>query len=66
MRYVAKKVAMNEPYNISIAPEQLETILGPTKYDPERYCEKQEPGVAVGLAWTAVGGEILFVEVSLR
>lgn len=66
MRYVAKKVAMNEPYNISIAPEQLETILGPTKYDPERYCEKQEPGVAVGLAWTAAGGEILFVEVSLN
>ncbi|MFN4079570.1 MAG: S16 family serine protease, partial [Saprospiraceae bacterium] len=63
---VAKKVAMGDPYDIAITPEQLEIILGPTKYDPERYCEKQAPGVAVGLAWTAVGGEILFVEVSLN
>ncbi|MCB0573613.1 MAG: endopeptidase La, partial [Saprospiraceae bacterium] len=66
MRYVAKRVAMEEPYEIAVKPEHLHDILGPTKYDAEVYQEKQAPGVAIGLAWTAVGGEILFIEVSLN
>ncbi|HAD12296.1 MAG TPA: endopeptidase La [Saprospirales bacterium] len=66
MRSVAKKVAMEEPYDLTIKPEHLHAILGPTKFDSEVYKEKQGPGVAIGLAWTSVGGEILFIEVSLN
>ncbi|MCC6412464.1 MAG: endopeptidase La [Saprospiraceae bacterium] len=66
MRSVAKKVAMEEAYEVMVKPEHIHGILGPTKYDAEVYKEKQEPGVAIGLAWTSVGGEILFIEVSLN
>lgn len=66
MRYVAKRVAMEDPYEEIIRPEHLHDILGPTKFDPDVYSEKQSAGVAIGLAWTSVGGEILFIEVSLN
>lgn len=66
MRHVAKNVAMEDPYEVSVKPEHLHGMLGPTKYDAEVYQEQQAPGVAIGLAWTAVGGEILFIEVSLN
>lgn len=66
MRHVAKSVAMQEPYEVTIKPEHLHAILGPTKFDAEVYQEPQAPGVAIGLAWTQVGGEILFIEVSLN
>jgi ATP-dependent Lon protease len=65
MRSVAKKVAMEEVYNATIKPEEVPTILGPTKFSRDLYEEEPTPGVAVGLAWTEVGGEILFVECSL-
>lgn len=66
MRSVAKKVAMEDPYEPLVKPEHLHHMLGPTKFDPEVYQEKQPSGVAIGLAWTSVGGEILFIEVSLN
>ena len=66
MRYAAKRVAMEEIQDMTVKPEHLPTILGPTKYDAEVYQEQQAPGVAIGLAWTSVGGEILFIEVSLN
>ncbi|MBK8922003.1 MAG: endopeptidase La [Saprospirales bacterium] len=66
MRYVAKKVAMEEEYDVTVKPEYLNSILGPTKFDAEVYQEQQAPGVAIGLAWTSVGGEILFIEASLN
>ncbi len=66
MRYVAKRVAMDEKYEATVRPEHLHGILGPTKYDAEVYQEVQSPGVAIGLAWTSIGGEILFIEVSLN
>ncbi|MDX2281960.1 MAG: endopeptidase La [Saprospiraceae bacterium] len=66
MRHAAKNVAMEAVYEVTVKPEQLAKILGPTKYDAEVYQEQQAPGVAIGLAWTAVGGEILFIEVSLN
>ncbi len=66
MRYVAKKVAMEEEYTVAVKPEHLPEILGPTKFDAEVYQEQQVPGVAIGLAWTSVGGEILFIESSLN
>lgn len=65
MRHVAKQVAMEEEYDPDIKPEQLTAILGPTRYTQDLYKEKQAAGVAVGLAWTQVGGAILFVESSL-
>jgi ATP-dependent Lon protease len=66
MRNTAKKVAMEEVYNISIKPEELRNILGPTRFSSDLYKEKQPAGVAVGLAWTRVGGDILFIEASLN
>lgn len=65
MRHVAKKVAMEEPYNLSLRSSDIEEILGPSRFSSDMYKEKQPPGVAVGLAWTSVGGDILFIEVSL-
>jgi ATP-dependent Lon protease len=65
MRNVAKKVAMEEEYNVSIKKKELTNILGPSKFSKEKYQEQQPAGVVVGLAWTSVGGEILFIETSL-
>ena len=65
MRYVAKNVAMEQEYNPNIRIQDLTTILGPVKYSTDIYNEKLTPGVAVGLAWTQVGGDILFIETSL-
>ncbi|HEY3386062.1 MAG TPA: endopeptidase La [Saprospiraceae bacterium] len=65
MRHVAKKVAMDEKYNVSITKSQLGDILGPDRVDPTLYTEVHSSGVAIGLAWTKVGGDILFIESSL-
>ena len=65
MRGIAKKVAMEEQYNPSISADDVRDLLGPTIYSKEVYQEKQAPGVAIGLAWTRVGGDILFIEASL-
>lgn len=64
-RHVAKKIAMQEEYPKVIKPEHLEKILGPARFRNDLYQEKQPLGVAIGLAWTKVGGEILFIESSL-
>ncbi|MFK7807147.1 MAG: endopeptidase La [Saprospiraceae bacterium] len=66
MRSTAKNVAMDEPYSISVKADGLKDILGPTKFSRGQYLEQKVPGVAVGLAWTSVGGDILFVEASLH
>ncbi len=65
MRFVAKKVAMEDKYQVNIAKAQLPDILGPDRIDPTMYTENHSPGVAIGLAWTKVGGDILFIETSL-
>jgi len=65
MRYVAKSVAMEEDYQKVIQPEELPDILGPRKFSSEMYQAVETPGVAIGLAWTQVGGDILFIETSL-
>jgi ATP-dependent Lon protease len=62
MRSVAKKVAMEETYSQVIQVEDLHEILGPVTYEDEKYSVVKYPGVAVGLAWTQVGGDILFIE----
>ncbi len=65
MRHVAKRVAMNEPYKPTITLDDLRTMLGPPRFGNDLAKEKLPPGVAVGLAWTSFGGEILFIETSL-
>ncbi len=62
MRWVARKVASELTYNPNIETTELETILGYKKNQNDMYEETQLAGVAVGLAWTAVGGDILFIE----
>jgi ATP-dependent Lon protease len=66
MRAVAKKVAMDEAYDVQVKPEDLHEMLGPAKFSNDIYKEAQPHGVAIGLAWTSVGGEILFIETSLH
>ncbi len=65
IRHHARKIAMEEPYNIHLQSDYLKEVLGPKRYSNEWYQEQQVPGVAVGLAWTQVGGDILFIETSL-
>lgn len=65
MRRIARQVATQEPYNPVLTVEDVEPILGPPNFIAGIYHEAQPPGVAIGLAWTNVGGEILFVESSL-
>lgn len=64
MRFFAKKVAMEEPYDIKVSATPLKDILGPQRFSNDIYTEQQASGVVVGLAWTAVGGDILFIEAS--
>ncbi len=62
IRAVAKKITFGEEYNISLSLEDLEKYLGKSRFDRERYLNDNPPGVAVGLAYTTVGGDILFIE----
>ena len=64
MRNIAKKVAMSEEYNVSISVEEMIDTLGPTRFSAREYDRLKVPGVVVGLAWTRVGGDILFIEAS--
>jgi ATP-dependent Lon protease len=66
MRHIAKNVAMGESYNPNIKIEDLPKILGPESFSKDMYREEKISGVAIGLAWTSVGGEILFIECSLH
>lgn len=66
MRATAKKVAMEEKYDTSVSEAIVKEILGPVKYSRDRYQRSKVPGVVVGLAWTSVGGDILFIEASLN
>lgn len=65
MRNRAKYIAMDEPYNPKVQPEELQEILGKPIFQKDKMLNNNIAGVVTGLAWTRVGGEILFVEVSL-
>lgn len=65
MRKVARKIAAGEEYNRTIKAEDLTEYLGVSSYEKDKYEGKGEIGVVTGLAWTKVGGEILFIESSL-
>ena len=65
LRKVARKIATNEVAPESIMPEDLHEYLGAVTYNSDKYQGNEYAGVVTGLAWTSVGGEILFVESSL-
>lgn len=65
MRKIARKFADGLVIQTTIKPEDLHTYLGAVEYSRDKYQGNEYAGVVTGLAWTAVGGEILFVESSL-
>ncbi|SFF63444.1 endopeptidase La [Sunxiuqinia elliptica] len=65
VRRIAKKIAFEEPFNKKLTKEDIREYLGVVEYSRESYQGNEIPGVVTGLAWTAHGGEILFVESSL-
>jgi ATP-dependent Lon protease len=64
-RVIAKKVALEEEFEPTISVEMAREILGYPKYQKDKYQGNEYAGVVTGLAWTRVGGEILFVETSI-
>ncbi|MBS1632400.1 MAG: AAA family ATPase, partial [Bacteroidetes bacterium] len=65
MRYQAKQMVLKGKLKTTITEPDLEKIIGKPRYSNEIYKTANMPGVAVGLAWTYVGGDILFIETSL-
>lgn len=64
VRFAAKSIAMEESYETTISEEKVFKILGPG-HSKDKYQGNDVVGVVTGLAWTQVGGDILFIEVSL-
>ena len=62
MRYEAKEFAMKGKIKPTLSNQELQKVLGSPRYSNEIYKTANMPGVAVGLAWTYVGGDILFIE----
>jgi len=65
MRYEAKELATKEKLKTTITEKDIDKVLGKPRYSNDLYKVANMPGVAVGLAWTYVGGDILFIETSL-
>ncbi|WP_258103745.1 endopeptidase La [Marinoscillum sp. MHG1-6] len=65
IRNVAKSIAMEEEHSNKINAEAVRSILGPEIFDKEYYEDNKLAGVATGLAWTPVGGDILYIEASV-
>jgi ATP-dependent Lon protease len=64
-RKIARKIAEGKKGRFSITRQNLTKYLGPPQYIPELDQEESQVGLATGLAWTEVGGESLYIEVSL-
>ena len=62
VRYAAKSIAMEESYDVKISVETIEKVLGPSHLERDKYESNSVAGVVTGLAWTSVGGDILFIE----
>lgn len=65
MRYQAKELALHERVKTALTTDDIEEILGKPRYSNDLYKTANMAGVAVGLAWTYVGGDILFIETSV-
>ena len=64
-RKVDTKIALSEDYNVSVTLDDLRSYLGQARYSRDAWETNKYVGVVTGLAWTQVGGEILFIETSL-
>ncbi len=62
LRHAAVQIAEGSAAKVSITPKDLAAILGPPRFEGEIALRTSIPGVATGLAWTPVGGDILFIE----
>ena len=62
VRYAAKNIAMEEEYNVKVSNEDIIEVLGGAKMERDKYENNNVAGVVTGLAWTSVGGDILFIE----
>jgi ATP-dependent Lon protease len=62
---MARSIAMKEKFPKTLSVADVEKLLGPAKISKDKYHDSGVPGVVPGLAWTPVGGDILFIEVSL-
>ena len=65
VRNTAKNIAMETDYHIELNNDDVHEILGPPKLERDRYQDDEVAGVVTGLAWTPVGGDILYIESSL-
>lgn len=65
VRYAAMKIAMEEGYEPKVTNELIVEVLGPAKLERDKYENNDVAGVVTGLAWTRVGGDILFIESAL-
>jgi ATP-dependent Lon protease len=62
LRYAALRIAEGAAQRVDIGPDDLVRVLGPPRFENEVAMRTSVPGVATGLAWTPVGGDILFIE----
>ena len=62
VRYAAKNIAMEETYEVKVSNEAIVKVLGSAKLERDKYENNDVAGVVTGLAWTRVGGDILFIE----
>nr|WP_260625828.1 endopeptidase La [Hymenobacter sediminicola] len=62
VRNIAKSKAMKEEYPAALEPKDITRILGAAIFDRDQYQDNETAGVVTGLAWTSVGGDILFIE----
>ena len=65
IRNVAKSIVLKENFDVEISSKIIEKVLGSPKFDRDRFIDNKLAGVVIGLAWTSVGGDILFIESSL-
>lgn len=62
VRHAAKNIATEEAYNVKVSEEDVIEVLGPPRLERDKYENNEVAGVVTGLAWTSVGGDILFIE----
>jgi ATP-dependent Lon protease len=62
VRNIAKSIALEEPYVVKVSDEDVLKVLGAPKMERDKYENNDVAGVVTGLAWTSVGGDILFIE----
>lgn len=62
VRFAAKSIAMEEEYEVTLTDDKIKDILGSARMERNKYENNDVAGVVTGLAWTSVGGDILFIE----